>query len=161
MIRNDPTPVCGPADRMEVPVGWFAARTQMTLAACVCGGGAAFLFAVDPSRHAVYPPCLLYQMTGIYCAGCGATRALHALLHGHVAAALHDNALFVGALPFLAWIALPRLARVWRENRWATIRLEGRTPAWTLFRVAVLALGFMALRNLPGWPFELLRPLTF
>jgi hypothetical protein len=159
MIRSELTPVCEASPGTEAPGGWFAARTQLALAACACGGAAAFIFAVDPARHAVYPPCLLYQMTGIYCAGCGATRALHALLHGNVAAALHDNALFVGALPFLAWLALPYAARVWRENRWPEINLKGPSLARTIFPVVVLAIGFMALRNLPGWPFELLRPL--
>jgi hypothetical protein len=132
----------------------------MILGACACGGAAAFLFAVDPSRQAVYPPCLFYQATGFYCAGCGTTRALHALLHGNVAAALHDNALLVGVLPFVAWIALPRLARVWCENRRSEIRPEGRGLSRSLVGIVALALAFMALRNLPGWPFELLRPLN-
>ena len=159
MTRSDLTPVCEPANGTEASDSWFSARAQIALAACACGGAAAFLFAVDPSRHAVYPPCLLYQTTGIYCAGCGATRAIHALLHGNVVAALHDNVLFVGALPFLAWVALPRLARAWRENRWSEIRLEGRNLARITFWIVTLAVGFMALRNLPGWPFEWLRPL--
>jgi hypothetical protein len=159
MTRSDLTPVCKSAAGMETLDHGFSARMQMTLAACVCGGAAAFLFEVDPSRHAVYPPCLLYQMTGIYCAGCGATRALYALLHGNVIAALHDNVFFIGALPFLSWIVLPRLARAWRENRWPEIRLKGRNVARTTLWAVVMAVGFMALRNLPGWPFELLRPL--
>jgi hypothetical protein len=131
---------------------------QVALTACACGGAAAFLFAFDPSHHAVYPPCLLYQTTGIYCAGCGATRALYALLHGHVLTALHDNVLFIGSLPLLAWVAAPYLVRVWRENRWPEIRMSGRGLVGTMLWVMTLALAFMVLRNLPGWPFELLRP---
>jgi hypothetical protein len=158
MIRNSRAPVCGCA-AMEAPGQWFSARVQIALAACACGGAATFLFLVDPSRHAVYPPCLLYQMTGIYCAGCGATRALHALLHGNIVAALHDNVLFTCALPFLAWMALPRLVQTWRENRWPEIRLERRRLARIAFWAVTVAIGFMTLRNLPGWPFELLRPI--
>jgi hypothetical protein len=78
-----------------------SARTPIALAACACAGASAFLFTVDPSRHAVYPECLLYNATGFYCAGCGATRAMYALLHGRVLVALHDNALFVALLPFV------------------------------------------------------------
>src|ERR1700743_2055126 len=84
---------------------WFPPRAQIVLTACACAGASIFVYAVDPSRHAVYPQCLLYQTTGIYCAGCGATRAIHALLHGRVVEALHDNALFVAALPLLLWVA--------------------------------------------------------
>ncbi|HUB68467.1 MAG TPA: DUF2752 domain-containing protein [Candidatus Methylacidiphilales bacterium] len=159
MIRNNRTPVCEFAAAGETPPQSIPVRAQITLAACACGGSATFLFLVDPNRYAVYPPCLLYQMTGIYCAGCGATRALHALLHGNLMAALHDNVLLTCALPVLAWMALPRLAQAWRENRWPEIRLEGRYLARIALWVVVVAAGFMALRNLPGWPFELLRPI--
>ena len=80
------TPVCTSAT--ETIPGfrgtWLSTRAQIVLATCACGGATAFLYAVDPSRHAVYPQCLLYNTTGIYCAGCGATRAIHALLHGRV-----------------------------------------------------------------------------
>ena len=31
----------------------------------------------------IVPGCLLYRLTGLYCPGCGATRALSAFLHGH------------------------------------------------------------------------------
>jgi hypothetical protein len=152
-------PVCEPASGPEISGGWFTARTQVALAACACGGAASLIFAVDPGSHAIYPPCLFHQLTGLYCAGCGTTRALHALLHGNLVAALHDNALFVGALPFLAWAMLPYLGRVWGENRWPVIRLEGRKEARYALGIAALALGFTLIRNLPGWPFELLKPL--
>lgn len=29
------------------------------------------------------PPCIVYTITGLYCPGCGGTRAVNALLHGH------------------------------------------------------------------------------
>ena len=31
-----------------------------------------------------YVPCLFHTFTGLYCPGCGGTRAVSALLHGHV-----------------------------------------------------------------------------
>ena len=88
------------------------------LAACGCVGASAFLFAVDPSHHAVYPQCWLYQTTGIYCAGCGTTRAIHALLHGRVIAALHDNALFISALPLLLFIVGSYTLNAWQNKAW-------------------------------------------
>lgn len=34
----------------------------------------------------IFPPdgCVLHNLTGYYCPGCGGTRAIHALLHGHI-----------------------------------------------------------------------------
>lgn len=35
--------------------------------------------------------CPLYELTGIYCLGCGGTRSLTALLHGDFLLSLHEN----------------------------------------------------------------------
>ena len=47
----------------------------------------------------LFPKCPLRELTGWNCPGCGATRAAHELVHGHIRAALHLNALFVLAIP--------------------------------------------------------------
>ena len=42
------------------------------------------LCAFDIPLTSLYPhPCLLYQTFHLYCPGCGGTRALYYLLHGH------------------------------------------------------------------------------
>ena len=155
-------PVCQPAtEAAGRPEGtWLSTRTQMALGACACAGASALIYALDPSRHAIYPHCLLYKSTGIYCAGCGATRAVYALLHGRVMEALHDNALFVAALPLLLWMAGTYLWPAWRANAWPEIHVDGRKLVRGGLWMVILMLGFMALRNLPGWPFDLLKPLT-
>jgi hypothetical protein len=140
------------------PGPWLSTRAQIALAACACGGASAFLYAVDPNRHAVYPQCLLYNTTGVYCAGCGATRAIHALLHGRVIEALHDNALFVAALPLLLYVAGSYALAAWRANTWPEIPVDGRKLARRGILIFLLMAGFMVLRNLPGWPFGWLKP---
>ena len=93
------------------------------------------LLAVVPSSR-YYPPCLFHQVTGLLCPGCGATRALAALLHGHLDAALHLNALVVLFLPLVfAYVTLIAL----RQRRlalpapaiWATLLI---TAIFTLAR---------------------------
>ena len=156
------SPTCHPAtDSSAAPSStWLSTRTQIVATACACAGVSAFLYAVDPNHHAIYPQCLLYQTTGLYCVGCGATRALYALLHGRLLEALHDNAFFIAALPVGIWLAAPYLTRAWQIRAWPEVQLESKS----LIRIGLMALSlmfaFMALRNLPGSPFDLLKPLT-
>ena len=59
------------------------------------------VYRFDPSSHAFFPRCVFHQVTGLQCPGCGATRALYALLHGDVARAFWFNPLFLLFLPVL------------------------------------------------------------
>lgn len=152
-------PVCSSATEPSAQSGWLTTRAQITLAACTCGGATAFLFAVDPSRHAIYPQCMLYNATGIYCAGCGATRALYALLHGRPLMALHDNALFVAALPLILYVAISYAHQAWRHDAWPPIFLNSRQLFWRGVATLLVLLAFMIVRNLPGALFDWLKPL--
>src|SRR4051812_39541846 len=83
--------------------------------ACACVGtafaGALWLRGHPPSESAWYPQCLFHTLTGLHCPGCGATRAMYALLHGQLTTALHQNALATLALPFVAVAATRSLWR--------------------------------------------------
>ena len=97
--------------------------------------------------------CLFYELTGLYCPGCGSGRAVIALLHGHVLEALSHNALFlIPGVPCGLLLAWEYLRFVFPGLGLRKIEL----PVWT----ARLALGmtavFWLLRNLPG--FEVLAP---
>lgn len=70
----------------------------LALLAAAC---AVLLLAGDPSRSGWLPECLFYKTTGFLCYGCGSTRALYALLHGHWLDSLRYNVLLV---PTLAWL---------------------------------------------------------
>jgi hypothetical protein len=61
--------------------------------------GVILLLLFDPRTAGFFPPCPLYLLTGLQCPGCGTTRALHALVHGDVAAAVDLN-------PFTMTLAL-------------------------------------------------------
>ena len=89
------------------------------------------------------PKCLFHEWTGLYCPGCGGTRALYALLHGDLKTSLHDNLLLIPAsLTAAALIAFPRIVL--------------RRPV----AVAIIAIivGFAVLRNIPCEPFTALTP---
>ena len=151
-------PVCEPVPAPFPGGHGLSVRAQIVLGSCACAAGTAFLYAVDPNRHAVYPQCLLYRTTGIYCAGCGATRALYALLHGRVLEAARDNALLLIALPFVIAIGGAYIWQAWRGKAWPEWRFEPRAFARGGLWIFLTMLLFMAVRNLPGGAFDWLRP---
>jgi hypothetical protein len=107
-------------------------------------GAVAVLFLFNPAEHGFYPFCLLYQTTGLLCPGCGGLRAVHQLLHGHLAAAFRFNALFVCSLPLFAWFGTRQLlAKIRGEAAPRLVR-----PLWLWLGFAILVV-FGILRNLP------------
>ncbi len=108
---------------------------------------------VDPTSSALFPRCLFHLATGLHCPGCGGQRAIHALMSGHVGAALGYNVLSVTLLPAaVAWWTASQLAPV-RWRRWSDA-----LPPRTGQVVAVVVIGFWILRNVPLAPFSLLAP---
>ena len=79
----------------------FSQRTFAHLAAGSFALGCLLLRVFPPNQYGFYPRCPVFEYFHVYCPGCGATRALAALLHGQFAAALHYNAFFVILLPML------------------------------------------------------------
>jgi hypothetical protein len=69
------------------------------------------LYFVDPATSPLAPPCLFTAIFGVQCPGCGSLRALHALAHGDLKAALEFNALLVYALPLAGALFLSSLLR--------------------------------------------------
>lgn len=118
-------------------------------------GAVAVLARVDPNAHgSPLPPCPLRTLTGLYCPGCGSTRALHDLLHGDIAGALAMNPLLVVALPVLLLMALRagELLPTWAP--FEQVLGVARRPRLWLW----LLLGYGVLRNLPWLPFAWLAP---
>lgn len=63
--------------------------------------GMAYLFSLYVFRYITLPSCYLYELTGIYCPGCGCTRAVYALIHGDVILSLKQNPLVIVSLAAL------------------------------------------------------------
>ena len=113
----------------------------------------ALLMQFDPNQSgSPLPPCPSRWLTGIYCPGCGATRALHALLHGNLEKALSMNVVFVFALPLVALMLMHQLVKLPMALLTVVKFFSDARPwAWLLISYAVL-------RNLPWYPFNLLAP---
>ena len=107
------------------------------------GALAAVLFLCDPVRVPIYPQCVFHRVTGLDCPGCGSLRALHALLHGDLAAALHFNAFLVLSLPLLAGLGFYFVIKKMRAEPAASFR-----PVWLWLYLAAFVV-FGIARNLP------------
>lgn len=124
-----------------------SARLTAVILALGAVGAAAIVFFFNPATAGFYPICQFHRVTGLYCPGCGATRALYALLHGNLPVALHDNVLFVAGLA-----AFPlRGAWYWRKkNSDAPVEFLPGHWFWLLLFVALV---FTILRNVPAFSF--------
>ena len=127
--------------------------TALAVAALLTAAAGVVLFWFDPRQYHFYPVCYFHQVTGLLCPGCGALRALHQLLHGHLVAAFRFNPMLVVALPFLVWIG----ARCGCRRAPSQPLMSGVRPWWLWLALAAV-LVVSVLRNIPGGAFAMLRP---
>lgn len=124
----------------RVRAGWLAGGVLLAAA------GVLLLKFNDPNAaDSPFAPCIFHALTGWWCAGCGITRALHALVHGDIATAFGMNPLAMLLLPFAV------LAFAWGG---------GLRPAWAAPLISMLSKpllwvvlipAYWIARNLP-WP---------
>ena len=82
--------------------GRTAAKTISVMAAAISVAAVLVFYAVsDPAHGKFHPKCLFHLLTGLECPGCGSQRALHCLLTGDLAGALHYNFLVTLAIPYI------------------------------------------------------------
>src|SRR5258707_311102 len=122
----------------------ISARTAANGFAAVGLAGAALLYRYSPQEYSFYPRCPFYAVTGHLCPGCGATRAIAELLHGHVAAALHFNAMVTMLLPVLLWYFGSMYWTAVREDRieWPPV------PEWSWRAALAFVLLFTVVRDI-------------
>jgi hypothetical protein len=108
---------------------------------------AGLLRAFDPATVRFFPPCPFRALTGYLCPGCGTLRALHQLLHGHVAAAFRLNPLMMLLLPYVGYEGASAALETACGRALPRVFLR---PAyiWTLLVVILL---YWLLRNIPGF----------
>lgn len=136
---------------MAVAAGLRRHRGPLLAAGLFAGG--VLLWHADPATPGgLLPPCPFYWLTGLYCPGCGTTRALHALLHLDVAQALTMNPLLVLALPLIALVFLRALDLLPAALHDLARRVGDARP-W-----AAVVITYAVLRNLPWEPFAWLAP---
>lgn len=120
--------------------GSLAAPVSIAALAAAAG---VLLYVRDP-RTATYLPCPIHAITGLWCPGCGATRAFGDLVRGDLHSAVSTNT--VAILLLIVGIA------VW--GRWVLARARGSTfpapPSWVIASSIVVVAVFTVARNLPA-----------
>ena len=139
------------ATAKSVPDRWMAYVTALALAGLVVA-----VCFLRPGISPFLPPCPFHLLTGFYCPGCGSTRMLYFLVHGHPYLAFRQNPLamlvFPGVLYGLGRQMFARPGAVHSRVRFGRVH-----PRWiTAFLVVVIL--FTVLRNLPYAPFCALAP---
>jgi hypothetical protein len=101
------------------------------------------LLKFPPAWNSFYPQCPVYEIFHLQCPGCGATRALAALLHGQFFEAIRLNALFTLLFPFAGVYSFVAYYRFLRRE---TLSLP-QAPHAAIYGILALATAFMVLRN--------------
>jgi uncharacterized protein DUF2752 len=112
--------------------------------------GCAYLAVNDPSDPSTAMPfCPFHAVTGLWCAGCGGLRMVHALLHGRLGQAAQDNLLLLVAAPFLL-----ALLGAWAASSARGQRFRLPVTRWSALALLVLVVAWTVARNLPGFPLQ-------
>ncbi|MFE9330560.1 DUF2752 domain-containing protein [Streptomyces sp. NPDC006925] len=136
-ITNVPAAV----GRLRAALSHPAAPPLATAAAGLAG--ACYLWGTDPHTSGnLLPRCPFNWATGLLCPGCGGTRMAYDLMHGDIAAALHDNAaLLTVGLPVALYLSGRWLSEGLRGRRWAPrmstrgkVAVLSTAVAWTVAR---------------------------
>jgi hypothetical protein len=131
----------------------FGHPAVLTVSVLLAMAAGLVLFCFDPRQFHFYPICFFHQTTGLLCPGCGALRAGHQLLHGHLAEAFRFNPVLVVSLPLLSWLGARFALQKARHQPYSV----GVRPVW-LWLILAAVLVVSVLRNVPGVPFAMLRP---
>lgn len=121
------------------------------VAACIV---LAFLLVQYFSASILSFPCIFHKITGLYCAGCGGTRALISLFHGDIIKAIHLNSLLMVLLPVALYCYLVGFFKTFFKVQLPFIK---NYFPW-LWVLLILTFVFMIVRNIDLFPFTFLKP---
>lgn len=107
----------------------------------------------NPEMYNFFPECPFHKYLHLDCPGCGSQRAIHALLHGDVMAALDYNVLLVLSIPLLfVHFSLKAYSYFFHKKLELKFWYNPSTPK-IIFAIVLV---FWVARNLPYQPFTYL-----
>lgn len=103
-MKTDPT-----SDKCFYIIGWVLIVLVLAVLLMVQAG------VLD--RFGGLPPCVLHSRTGLYCPGCGGTRAVIALLHGHILASLYYHPIVVYTAIVGGWFMISQTIQRFSQGK--------------------------------------------
>lgn len=107
--------------------------------------GLSYLYRHNPHLPGDLPGCILLNVTGLYCPGCGATRTVYDLMHLDFLSAISMNVYTLLVLPL---VVVSWAIWLFRSGRGLPPR-RTVVPNWALRTLLVSIMGFWLLRNIP------------
>ena len=92
-------------------------RMKLILLSAGIAGIGIILYSL--ARLGIPVPCVFNQLTGLYCPGCGNTRAVLALLRFDFSGMFRHNLLFPAEAGYLIWIYILSARRCLKEGRFS------------------------------------------
>ncbi|MGN1245026.1 MAG: DUF2752 domain-containing protein [Muribaculaceae bacterium] len=121
-------------------------RSIIAIVAVAVIAGVVIYSTFDPSASRWFPRCPFLMITGLKCPGCGTQRAIHALLHGDMLAALRFNALLPVSIPLLLLYGYAELVRTRRPHFYSRVNSVA-----AILAVLIVVILWWILRNIFGW----------
>lgn len=110
----------------------------------------------DSTNSMFFLFCPFNRLTGLYCPGCGMTRAAHELIHFNILNGIRDNALIVLLIgPGIAYCVFREYINYIFDRR---LLPAPRISNWMIIVLVTLIISFTILRNIPMTPFIYLAP---
>lgn len=90
-------------------------------------------------------PCIFHKITGLYCPGCGMTRAIFSLIDLDIKQAIKNNILIIIVVPFLI-IYIINFAYIWIND----LKKDPSKifPKWFWYTELIITIIFGIIRNL-------------
>lgn len=100
-------------------------------------------------------PCMFYQVTGLYCPGCGTGRSAFDLIHLNIVEAMSHNIFFVIVFPFITYYMIKvYLEYLFQRKILPFFKISYR--AGVILTVGIVF--YWIARNIPTEPFLVLAP---
>lgn len=127
--------------RREPPKGWLTAGWAFLV---VWAADGIFLSVVPIPTH-LGPGCLLRKLTGLYCPGCGGTRAFFALLTGHPLLSLYFHPVVAYTAGLFLWYVASNTVEWLSRGHFA---VGSHFHRWYAYGAFALILVNWAVRNI-------------
>jgi hypothetical protein len=130
---------------ISITHGRFAEIVRVAAPPALVVTSTGVLLRFPPAQNSFYPECPIYRLLHLLCPGCGATRALAALLHGHFSEAIYLNGLTTVLLPIAVIGGVRWYCRYVRREAGHWPQLSSAA----IYATLAAAMIFAVVRNLP------------